>query len=297
MVRFRNYASPTRNSSPNLYTKFIHQILPMGDIFHKIDPSQSATYSSYQLHTESEAHLLHCPQCRDTMEYFLNVTLTNFFEANPTCPELGWCLGSILSSQIRGTEPTFGTKHGRDAAQFQALLLTQHALGWDQLVQGRLAQHWSLLQEDYLDQNQHHLKFDRRFHSVDIWTRKLIALQWTTVRACWDHHNSDSHGTNKEENHAIRRGRLLVSIRALYTEAPQMLATDRDTLALPVEDRLKKSPAGRELWLLRTRNIVKLSKQTVLAALQCTHKILTSYFQPHPTQTSVKENTDRSHPT
>jgi hypothetical protein len=116
----------------------------------------------------------------------------------------------------------------------------------------------------------HHLKLDRRFHSGDIWSRKLIALLWRTVRACWDHRNSDRHGTNKEENHAIRRGRLLVSIRALYTEAPQMLATYRDTLALPIEDRLKKSPAGLELWLLRTRNIIKLSKQTALAALQST---------------------------
>jgi hypothetical protein len=175
-----------------------------------------------------------------------------------------------------------GTKHGRNAAQFQALLLAQHAIGWEQLLQGRLAQHWSRLQEDYLEQNQHHLKLDRRFHSGDIWSRKRIALLWTTVRACWDHCNSDRHGTNKEENRAIRRGRLLVSIRALYTEAPHtmFLATDRDTLALPIEDTLKKSPTGLELWLLHTRNMVKLSKQTALTALQRTHKTLTSYF-PH----------------
>jgi hypothetical protein len=226
------------------------------------------------------------------MEYFLNVTLTNFLEANPTCPELGRCLGSIVSSQIRGAESTFGTKHGRDAAQFQALLLAQHAIGWEQLLQCRLTQHWSHLQEDYLEQNQHHLKLDRRFHSGDIWSRKLIALLWTTVRACWDHCNSDRHGTNKEENHAIRCGRLLNSIRALYTEAPQMLATYRDTLSLPIENRLKKSPAGLKLWLLRTRNIVKLSMQSALAALQSTHKTLTSYFTTRPTKTSALENSN-----
>jgi hypothetical protein len=70
------------------------------------------------------------------MEYFLNVTLMNFLEANPTCPELGWCLGSIISSQIRGTESTFGTKHGRNTAKFQALLLAQHEIGWEQVLQG-----------------------------------------------------------------------------------------------------------------------------------------------------------------
>jgi hypothetical protein len=71
-----------RFADKKFVTKFIHQILPMGDIFHKIDPSQSATCSSCQLHTESEAHLLQCPQRRDAMEYFLNVTLTNCLEGS-----------------------------------------------------------------------------------------------------------------------------------------------------------------------------------------------------------------------
>jgi hypothetical protein len=231
------------------------------------------------------------------MEYFLNVTLTNFQEAHPTCPELGWCLGSIISSQIRGTEPTFGTKHGRNNPQFQALLIAQQEIGWEQVLQGRLTKHWSRLQEEYLEQNQHHLKLDRRFHSGDIWARKLIALLWKTVRSCWDHRNSDRHGTNKEENHAIRRGRLLVSIRALYNEKQKMLTVDRDTLALPIEDRLKKSPAGLELWLLRTRNIVKISKQSALTAIQKTHKTLISYFKTRPTQNSASENSKGSQPT
>jgi hypothetical protein len=224
--------------------------------------------------------------------------MTQFLEANPTCPELGWCLGSILSSQIRGTEPTFGTKHGRDAAQFQALLHAQHALGWINLLKdaspstGVACKKITLIRTSTTS----NLKLDRKFHSGDTWTCKLIALLWTTVRACWDHRNSACHGTNKEENPAIGRTRLLVSIQALYTDAPQMLAADRVTLTLPIEARLKKSPAGLKLWLLRTRNIAKLSKRTALDALKCTHKTLTKYFQPRQEKKTAKENTDRSQP-
>jgi hypothetical protein len=103
------------------------------------------------------------------------------------------------------------------------------------------------------------------------------------------HRNSSRHGANKEENHAIRRGRLLISIRALYAEAPHMLAADRDTLALPLETRMKKSPAGLEIWLRRTCNIAKLSKQDALAALKCTH-----LQDPHQIFQTPKEERKRT---
>jgi hypothetical protein len=118
-----------------------------------------------------------------------------------------------------------------------------------------------------------------------------------TVRACWDHRNSPRHGNTREENHAIRRARLLLSIQALYTDTPHMMAADRDVLALPLETRMKKSPAGLELWLRRTYNIVKLSKQDAVTAIKCTHKTLTDYFQPKPTPQPAQAQTDRSHPT
>jgi hypothetical protein len=103
------------------------------------------------------------------------------------------------------------------------------------------------------------------------------------------------HSANKEEYHAIQCGHLLISIRALYAEAPHMLAADRDTLALQLETRMKKSPAGLERWLRQTCNIAKLSKQDALAALKRTYKTLTEYFKPQ--KKKAKENADGSTPT
>jgi hypothetical protein len=276
-------------------TKFIHQHLAMGLIFHKINPAQSATCSSCQIYNESEAHLLQCPKRRDALEYFLNNTLGNFLEAQHTCPELTWCLRAILASHIRGTEPRFGQQHGRDQPKFLELILAQQAIGWDQLVQGRFANHWSRRQEEYLDDNNDTQKLDRRYYSGDIWVRKLISLIWTTVCACWDHRNSSRHGTNKEENHAIRRGRLLISIRALYKDIPLMLAADRDVLEKPIDDQLKKHPTGLESWLRRTCNIVNLSKADALAALKSTHKTITEYFNPRKKKPAITNQTQSAH--
>jgi hypothetical protein len=38
-------------------TKFIHQSLPMGDAYHRIDPAQSSTCSSCNIHTKTTQHL------------------------------------------------------------------------------------------------------------------------------------------------------------------------------------------------------------------------------------------------
>jgi hypothetical protein len=153
-------------------------------------------------------------------------------------------------------------------------MVAQHAIGWEQLFQGRFDNRWSWLQEDYyyLDQNGQ-LKLDRKYFSGNIWLRKLIAPR---------------HGTNKDKNHAIRCGRLLIAIQALYADAPHMLAVDRDVLAEPLVTKLKKHPTGLELWLRRTCNIIQLSrKDALLAALKLTHKTLAKYFTPRKKKATI----------
>jgi hypothetical protein len=168
-------------------------------------------------------------------------------------------------------------------------------IGWDQLVQGRFANQWSRRQEEFLDDNNETQKLDRRYYSGDIWLRTLISLIWTTVRACWDHCNSSRHGTNKEENHAIRRARLLISIQALYKDIPLMLAANRDILAKPINDQLTKHPTRLESWLRRTCNIVNLSKADALAALKSTHKTITEYFNPRKKKPAITTKTNSVH--
>jgi hypothetical protein len=46
-----------RFNEKKFVTKFIHQSLPMGEVFHKIDPSQAVTCSSCKVHAESSTHM------------------------------------------------------------------------------------------------------------------------------------------------------------------------------------------------------------------------------------------------
>jgi hypothetical protein len=60
-----------RFSGRKFIIKFIHQDLPMGEVFHKIDPTQSITCSSCKAHPECEAHLYQCPARCVVMHTFL----------------------------------------------------------------------------------------------------------------------------------------------------------------------------------------------------------------------------------
>jgi hypothetical protein len=261
-------------------TKFIHQLLPMGAVYHKIDPTQSITCSSCKAHPECEAHLYQCPARRLVIETFLREDLSSFLEAQHTCPALAYILLDTLHNEVHGRAHAFQNRHGGADPRFRELLQAQTNIGWSQLFQGRLVSHWALLQEDFLAANNSEFKLDRRYWTGEIWARKLISLLWLAMRAQWDLRNADRHGRTKAANHAIRHARLLTSITALHNDAPLMLATDRAILdAEPIPVESVQNPARLEHWVRQTRTIVTRSKADATAAIHRTHERLTHYFK------------------
>jgi hypothetical protein len=284
-------------------TKFIHQILPMGAVYHKIDPTQSITCSSCKLHPECEAHLYQCPARRVVIETFLREDLGTFLEEQHTCPALAHILLDTLHSEVLGRTPGFRNRHGGADPRFRALLQAQTNIGWSQIFQGRLVSNWAILQEDFLATHNAEFKLDRRYWTGDIWARKLISLLWLAIRAQWDLRNADRHGRTKAANHAIRHQRLITAITALHQDAPLMLATDRAVLdAEPIPVETVQNPARLELWVHRTRTIATRSKADATAAIHRTHERLTHYFKyrrkkkPTPVATAAPP-TPTQHPT
>ena len=286
--------SKLRFAEKKFVMKLIHQSLPMGKIFHKIDPSQSITCSSCKLSPESPTHLYRCPTRRAAMEdIFLKETLQSFLQEQHTCPKLAYTLLDALYSDIDDSRyPQFGNRHGANDPAYQRLHQLQAYVGWSQLFQGRLVTDWSRLQEAFLANLPPNLQPDRKYYTGAIWARKLVSLLWDIMRAQWDHRNADRHGRTPEENHSIRHSRLMTQVAAQYAQGALMLADDRDIIAQPILAKAKRSPAALELWLDRNIPIVKLSTAAAAATIVKTHKKLTSFFrrkrppdlpgEPHP---------------
>ena len=112
------------------------------------------------------------------------------------------------------------------------------------------------------------------------------------MRAQWDHRNAARHGRTQEESHSIRHARLMGQVVEQYAKGPEMLADDRDTIAEPITQKSKRSPAALSLWLERNIPVVQLSTKDATAAIVKTHKKITSFFrrkrppdlpgEPHP---------------
>jgi hypothetical protein len=185
--------------------KFIHQSLPMGEFFNKIDPSQSLLCSSCKSHQESHTHLYRCPARRAAMEdIFLDQTLGQWLQDNHTCPKLAWSLLEALFCEVhRSRYPVFKKRHGAQDPKFRKLHQLQAYIGWPQLFQGRLVSNWSRLQEEFLEEHSAEMKLDRRHFTGDIWVRKLVNILWKTARMQWDHRNADCHSRTTEESQSI----------------------------------------------------------------------------------------------
>jgi hypothetical protein len=271
-----------RFAEKKFVAKFIHQSLPMGAVFHKIDPSQPITCSSCQLHPESEeTHLCRCATRQAALENtFLGDILPNFLQANHTCLRLACTLLEALCCDLHDARyPVFTHRHGANDPAHRQLHQLQAFAGWSQLFQGRLVKEWGQLQEAFLARNHSTMKLDRRYYSGNVWTRKLISLLWGTMRAQWDHRNADRHGRTKEESDSIRHDPLMGQVTNLYDQGPTMLAANRDVIAEPILAKATQSPASLALWLERNTTIVKLSAKEATATIACTHQRIHSFFR------------------
>jgi hypothetical protein len=165
-------------------TKFIHQSLPMGAVYHKIDNSQSSKCNSCNTHTVTTQHLYRCPTRRAGMEDIFLESVSSFLEENHTCPQLAHSLLEALYCEIdKARYPHFTQRNGANEPKFRKLHQLQAFVGWFQLFQGRLVLKWSQLQEEFLEEYAAELAVDRRHYTGAIWAEKVVTLLWSIVRA------------------------------------------------------------------------------------------------------------------
>ena len=93
--------------------KMTHQILPVGKLFTKLDPSQPIACSSYKLQPASATHLYRCPTFYTAMEAFLQDTLQSILQASHTCPQLAYTqLEALYSDHNDKSFPELSNRHG-----------------------------------------------------------------------------------------------------------------------------------------------------------------------------------------
>jgi len=136
--------------------------------------------------------------------------------------------------------------------------VAQDALGWNQILQGRMTKEWGKFHEQTLGQNTSHK------NNGTTWTTAIIDYlfgQWLTV---WKQRNEDRHG---REQHTKNQAALTLAIReatALYSKKGHLLPQDEWMLEKPLEEILQWPYNTLKIWLTLWTPLIEKSYQTQL---------------------------------
>jgi hypothetical protein len=124
--------------------KYLNDIAPVGRIVHKYDPKYPAGCPSCPKGIETQEHMLMCP-CPKRCEWRnkLVTEITEILEEYQTPPIAQQLL-------IQGIQQSFGNNTPMNLnvpPTIATIANAQNSIGWDQLLKGRLANEWKMMQK------------------------------------------------------------------------------------------------------------------------------------------------------
>ena len=126
-----------------------------------------------------------------------------------------------------------------------SLIASQSAIGWRNLLLGRLSNKWSSLQQLHVTSE----KLSSTHYSGASWSVKVIQHIWRALHSLWKLRNTSLHGTTFSENVTTRRTRIESLVRQLNARIDELGQANRAMLRTPLDDRLKQPLSVIKTWL------------------------------------------------
>jgi len=240
------------------FVKYLNGILPVGRIVHRYDKKYPPECPSCPHTTEETIGHLHLCQAlsRDQWRRKTMTEVRKHLETSETpLPVIDLFLQG-LHSVLHATPRTDIIV----PAGLEPIAAAQQAIGWDQILSGRLALAWQSHQQQYLTQTNR--LSDR--NSGQSWSTNLtnvIFAQWWEL---WQMRNEDRHGRDKitqaqaENRQATRELHQLYEHRANLPENLQWILTP------PIEEKLQWTTTMLRAWINSFRPIIEKGYSTDL---------------------------------
>lgn len=148
----------------------------------------------------------------------------------------------------------------------------QDAIGWKQLLSGRLAFRWGTIIADHL----HYHRISEKEMTPLIWGRKIIRQCFDLIISLWQQRNTDGHLLNSQKESQLTRARLLTRIEALQSRNPEVSYCHRDFIFKPIEQFESYNANNLRSWLRAAEQIISFNK----SRRQTTTNI-SQYFVPN----------------
>jgi hypothetical protein len=226
--------------------KYLCNWLPVGHMVSRYHDKYQQGCPSCQESDEKQEHLLHCPSREKWRQQCLDAVLKELEDPRmKTAPALKQLFMAILYRSL--LDPTNALPIQAPEG-LQPISDAQHALGWQQVLKGRLVKDWAIYQQQYRSQNQGP-KEKLKGTEGTTWATRIISTILGQVFECWQLRNGDRHGQDKESQMRAEKAQALHELQLLYDEKDNVPTQHQWLFNIPIQARMQWHTSQLRQWL------------------------------------------------
>jgi hypothetical protein len=237
----------TYKGSTTFLVKFLHDLLPVGKRVQQYDQEKyTSKCPSCDEEMEDTKHLLLCQdQERKKWQSELRQSVIQHSNKVGSDIELIAILDTALSTFFEQKEfprEEFDPK-------FTALIESQEAIGWDQVLYGRFSELWCEFQSQHLSDQEIP---ETNSNSGQFWIRGIVHIMWEHVHKNWIQRNEAKHGKDAETRRAAKLVEMNKKLQNLYEKKRECLPSDQQRIfyrTLEEHKRQKPEPKDQASWI------------------------------------------------
>jgi len=261
-------------------SKFTFKWLPTNHNMAKRSPLQNKCCPLCQHDDETDDHMCQCKH--EGAQNIANEQLQelrNILQKYSTDPTLRTLLVQGVYGWIFQNDKTLDVDPPHDHPYYDQLrqaILDQNAVGWDQILRGRLATSWGTC----------YTSWNAEFATTHT-GKQLPAVQWltkiavwghSTVLKLWDHRNEVAFAATNDAHTALHHQRLQEKVRDLYSQSQTLPRSDQDAYFLQDRDEFQLNPPGiLTVWINQVERIFIKHRKEVNQRLK--RGLITHYFR------------------
>ena len=261
------------------FVKLVHGDLPTNCQLHRSDPIRRCCPVCANKN-EVWTHVLRCRHpARLGWRRQLLEKIADFGQKWNTCQAIqAVFLDGVVGWLEHNTNDPYLLPAALYDEEFERLIETQNAIGWNQIFLGRFAWQWSDHQPVFYATRQESNPEKRRRSGIQ-WQTLLISLVWSHWYLLWKIRNADVHGVTTSQQAQAERRQVLLTLRALYQLKPHIEPSVQSLLMTDIREHAAKPTWHIQNWISVNESLIRASfKHVKKNAIQGMRSIR-QYFQ------------------
>ncbi len=217
-----------------------------------------------------------CPRCNaqeETFDHVLKCTSTimeaisawrqtiKAVSSQYSCPAILKVLNQGITSWINGWEDHFPPLPNNSdviATLIYQACVDQHAIGWGQLICGRISKFWGRANALYRRN-----RFNSRDSSLSSWSANVLFHLWTFGVSRWISRNEFVYGKTEQEKAGKRNADINLEITTMFIhDQDKIRPSDSHLFELSKDERLSHTFEQKWLWVTSVQAAISGHKQT-----------------------------------